>query len=108
MTKPELAICILFFSICVSNVCAVFVALASSLTIGLHSFSEMRRLYWIKLKKNKNKNKHIEKGKRRVKKSSWKELLQIPGTFPGAFISDIVVQVIILVHSLKKESRING
>ena len=40
-------------------------------------------------KKNKNKNKHIEKGKRRVKKSSWKELLQIPGTFPGAFNSDI-------------------
>ena len=35
--------------------------------------------------------------------------LKIPGTFQGTFNSNSVVQVIILVYSLKKENqRVNG
>ena len=33
---------------------------------------------------------------------------KIPGTFPGTFNLDVVVQVIMLVHSLKKANRANG
>ena len=35
-----------------------------------------------------------------------KETFKIPGTFQGTFNLDIVVQVIILVDSLKKENRV--
>ena len=37
-----------------------------------------------------------------------KGTFKTPGTFPGTFNLDIVVQVIILVHSLKKESELMG
>ena len=37
-----------------------------------------------------------------------KRTLKIPGTYQGTFNLDSVVQVIILVHLLKKENRVNG
>ena len=86
----------------------VFLCSVCSLRIKFNidlSCSEMRRLYWLKLKKKK---KH-KKAKRRVRKSScMKGTFKIPGTFPGTFNLDIVVQVIILLHSLKKGNRVNG
>ena len=36
-----------------------------------------------------------------------KETSKIPATFPGTFSLDIVVQVIMLVHSFKKENSVN-
>ena len=37
-----------------------------------------------------------------------KRTFKIPGTFPGTFNMDTVVQVIIQVHSLKKGNRVYG
>ena len=50
------------------------------------------------------------KAKRRIRKSSRfiKGTFKTPGTFPGTFNLDILVEVIILVHSLKKGNRVNG
>ena len=110
----------LFLSTCFSCECTIC-SLRVKFNIDL-SFSEMRTLYWIKLKNiiikqkkpqktkeaNKQIKKQIEKAKRRVKKSSWKELpWNFPGTFLGNFYLNIVIQVIILVHSLEKGNRVN-
>ena len=37
-----------------------------------------------------------------------KRTLKIPATFPETLNEDIVAQVIILTHSLKKGNRVNG
>ena len=66
------------------------------------SFGEMRRLSSIEIKK-------VYTHRQTKIKKSWKEFmkgtLKIPGTLQGNFNLDSLVQVIILVHSLKKGNR---
>ena len=71
LAKPELVIYIFLFSyMCFLYGCSVC-SLRVKFSIDL-SFSGIRRLYWIKFKKNNNK--HIEKAKRKVRQNSWKEI----------------------------------
>ena len=92
-----------FSCVCLCSVCSLRIKFNIDL-----SFSEMRRLYWIKRKKNKQKKKTHEESKKKSLKEFMKGTFKIPGTFPGTFNLDIVVQVIILLHSLKKGNRVNG
>ena len=92
-----------FSCVCLCSVCSLRIKFNIDL-----SFSEMRRLYWIKRKKKQKEKKTHQESKKKSSKEFMKGTFKIPGTFPGTFDLDIVVQVIILLHSLKKGNRVNG